>query len=182
MNLDLIDAVTKLAIFILGFLSGKAFTMWEANRAAEAQLAAGRDAEPVKLRGFPVVVTVLIAAFLMLAGFGIQQTRYQANADDYDACVRTWGEDLVDSVSARSKVASKVTDAETARDNAVDNVILVVSRFSGKGATPAEEEQGRREFRAALADFTAAKAMLTDVKNEQENTKASNPYPKLSCR
>jgi hypothetical protein len=188
--IDLYPPVSNIATFILGYFTCRAVTIWEARR---MQQTAGTS--PTQPRRGRVVVTALVIAFLLLAGFGIQQGQFQKAQDSHDRCQERWGQQVVDTLQARSSVSRDVADAQAAKDTAQsqkdeasDRVFLIVAAAQ-RHISSAEQKQARHDFRAALRDFViakrtldAAKIALDSARAKSINTQAANPYPRLHCR
>jgi len=185
MSIDLFHAVIQVVVFALGFLSGKAFTMWEANRAAEAQRAAAAAAgvEPpvVKLRGFPVVLSVLVIAFLLMAGLGVQQSRYQHQHDHTQACYSKWAANLTVNLDTRSDANTGLVAAQKRKDEAGDDVFLIAGTLLGRRLTPAQQEQGARELRRALHRFALTKHRVDRAAHQVTTARKAHPFTRPHC-
>lgn len=139
-----------------------------------------------------IVVGLLVAAFLV--GIGIQQINYQRGKDSRDACATTWATDVIDVLDVRVGANDRVTvatrkrdRAERGRDNAVDDVLLLVRALQRQDPPPAPAEQ-RDRFETALQRFFEAREKLTTRQRALDNvidraneTKVKNPYPKYTC-
>lgn len=139
------------------------------------------------------VTAALILSVLFIA-LGIQQIAYQRGEDKQGRCATAWSTDLVDAVENRVAASDKVAvatrqrdRAERARDNAVDDVLLLVRALQRQDPPPAPEEQQRRfevalqRFFEAREELTAKQDVLDDVQTQAEATKDKNPYPQYTC-
>jgi hypothetical protein len=122
-----------------------------------------------------------IALFLILGGlmtiaFAVQQSTFQSDAKERDACTERWGTDLVTTFENRFKATKKLETAQKARDDALDAIILAV--IASEDLPRAEAEKA---FAAALSAFATAKADLVTVEKAVDTARRNNAYPKLQC-
>lgn len=173
----IIGLFTNVATFVLGYVTSRLVTIREGQRMRDREPRPTTTEGPSRGR---TVLTILVVGFLMLAGLGVQQKIYQSDARDYDQCVRKWGSDVIEVLTLRSGAGTDVTKARSARDDAVDQILLVVAT-SQKVKGEARKE-AIKAFRDSLSDFVTAKAALTEALAEQDKTATDNPFPVLHCR
>lgn len=139
-------------------------------------------------------VTVAIIISVLFIGLGIQQIMYQKDKDERDLCSETWAKGVIDVLDTRVNANDRVAEAtvkrdraERQRDNAVDDVLLLVRALQRQDPPPAPEEQQKR-FEVALQKFFLARENLThrqaaldNVVARADETKKKNPYPKFRC-
>lgn len=170
-----------LASYLVTFAFGMATGWWATLRVGHRILdhQRGEQMPSHHHRRVPVILTVLIVSFMMLAGFGVQQTAYQRQAQHRDACYEKWGREMVDTVSLRSTVSASTDAAETARDDALDRIILTVIQFRSR--PNASKTDAQKTFDAVLQEFARAKQRLIIAKQAQISARTENPYPMLHC-
>ncbi|UQS95182.1 hypothetical protein Pam4_39 [Pseudanabaena phage Pam4] len=134
-------------------------------------------------RRLPVVVLALIGAFVLVAGFGVQQRVAQQNdrevrerLADQTACLNTWGRRLVDRVENRAAGAQAVERAEAAREDALDSIVLIVTALR---AIPPQAQQA--DLDRVLRAFAVAKTRKDLAEERLERVRQRNPYPTPSC-
>lgn len=171
---------THLAAFGLGL-----GTMWAVVRRKGPDLADPTHHHHASERGpmlknrpsWPTTAGVIVLVVgLIVVGFGVQQAKFQADQDAFRECVSGWAEDTTDTLETRTQVTGRLGDAQSAREDAVDNIILVVI---GLQATPPTATT--REFATVLQAFAAARSRLNDAERRAAMTRADNPYPALRC-
>jgi len=158
------EVLSQILTFLAGVVTG-GFCVYGAGK----YLAATDDeqeAPPVntspRRRSIPVIVSVLVVSFVMLAGFGIQQAIFQHQSADRDRCWQSWGAALVETVQRRSA-------AGAVRDSALDRIVATIIANRGN-RTP----QARAALNAALDAYQAATEARDDTRDD-------NPYPPLRC-
>lgn len=194
----LITAGTHLLAFVAGGVSWFLFTLWEGRRVClpDPQEAPVPDSPPRDpndrrhailsrlVRGGPPTFGAVVLVFsALLVAIGVQQIRFQDQADAYrrdaaarDACYERWGREVIRTRNTRDVAAKKEAAAEKARDEALDNVLLIVIGLRSSPPTAVD-----RDFDRTLARFAAAKATLQSVEDRADTTRKRNPYPRLRC-
>jgi hypothetical protein len=141
-----------------------------------------------------LVLAVLVIAFTILTGFGIQQAWFQRQQSEHDACVDRWASKLVEgSLESRSDAVARRDAAQTARDDAAarkdaaDDAVLL--KFRRELSRPKEDRDPVAvataflrlldDFRAAKRDLARKQVALDEAQGEVK--KARRPYPKLRC-
>lgn len=122
------------------------------------------------------IALFLILGGLVTLGFAIQQSAFQQESKDRDACVERWGVGMVSTAETRFKATKNLETAQKARDDALDSIILAVI-----SAEDLPEQEARRAFNSALSAFAKAKADLVVVEGNVDKTRRNNVYPKLQC-
>lgn len=132
-------------------------------------------------RGRVLAVIVLMGA--IITTFGIQQARYQQQQEEFNQrsnalfeCVSDWGDHLISDIYTARRLNTAISEAETKRDDAVDNVLLVVIALQ---AVPPEANE--QDFSDALMEFVRTKTALVKEKRQAARARASNPYEKMNC-
>ena len=195
--MQVVFIISHVGVFLLGVATGLPFTLWEGNRvthppkehpvdttphAAPAIKTTPGDVTPGprRPRG-PVLVIVLLIVSALMVGFGVQQAIYQHRASQRDACYETWGRRLISTVNTRTESNVRIGKAQKGRDDALDNIILVVIALRSQNPPLSKAEQDKR-FGDVLAQFASAKSRLDRVQREGGATRANHPYPRLHCR
>lgn len=139
---------------------------------------------------------VILVGSLLIVGFGIQQALYQNDRDDRDVCLNTWGQEFTEVFQERAKATAALQEAEqplrqaeNRRNNAVDDVLLVVKEsMETDREDPEQQAINQARFTNALRRFTVAKAELVEAQaaykvaqDEVTKTRDENPVPMLNC-
>lgn len=151
---------------------------------------AGEQRERRQVSAPMVVLAVILAGFLIIVGFGIQQVAFQRSQDRHDACVDAWGQSLISNVTTVRAANRGLAQATTARDTArarwegsfgaiVDTILA-----AGKHPTPQERAHFAHVLREAGRASTALERAQRAVDRATQNVVTSgtdNPLPPLHC-
>lgn len=145
---------------------------------------------PRQVRVTTVVFATILAACLVLVGFGLQQRAFQDQQDDHDTCVETWGGDLIDAVSAARSSSRdlaavvKVRDTKRAHwENAYSQIVTTLLTL-GPDSTPAEQQHFSDVLRhadSAGVKLQAAQDDVDEAATDVTDTQDANPLPRLRC-
>ena len=124
----------------------------------------------------PYAVVALLIAASVLIGLAIQQTLYQRSANEQEACYNSWGEELSTTITTRTDANIRLQRASRRREEAVDNIILIVIALR---RTPPEAAD--RDLTRVLAQFAQAKQQLDKAQRSAVRAQTNNPYPLLDC-
>lgn len=168
-------ALTHIMAFALGVLTWRAFTLWEGHKIQETLGVHPVTEHPKtrhKARRTQLIVLAVVAS-LFVMGLGIQQSAYQR-------CYEAWGEDVIDTLDTRVSANDALAEAQTRRDESVDQVLLVALAAS-TARPPMDPAVQRAQFAIALEEFGDARTELLAVLAKTDRTKKNNPYPALDC-
>lgn len=150
-----------------------------------------QDAEPLALshtrpsRSFWFGTIILVASMLVV-GIGIQaklaadDNRQRDQADRrYANCLTNFADTLVDSLQKSRAASKRLEKARAEKDDALDQIVLVVIGARSTPPTATEED-----FTRSLTAFAEAKAHLAKVQAQVQNQRQANPYvpPKAVCQ
>lgn len=129
-----------------------------------------------------VGVTLIVASFVVIA-IGAQASLYQRNVAsddarnrDQDRCVQAWGTEIVEALDVRVKANGRVDRATAERDEAIDEIILVIIRLRQDPPKATDEDVSR-----VLDRYYRVLTRLREVRATAEETREDNPYPELDC-
>ena len=123
----------------------------------------------------------LIAALVILgiaAQSYVAQRQAQDAEDDRDAnlaCLTKWSEAFTEAVSTRTRSTGEVSDAEGAREEALDRIIRAVYQSANTPGDAGEDDETR--FREVLAEYVATSERLARLRNQNKQVRAEVPYP-----
>lgn len=118
-----------------------------------------------------LIVTVFVLAALLI-GFGGQQYWAQHESAKHDECITRWGGRVIEAAQSRSDAARRLEGAQQRRDEALDNIILVVIGLRAKPKTAT-----LKDFKESLVEFANAKAHLSSVQEDVTRKRENNPFP-----
>lgn len=133
---------------------------------------------------------VLIVASLLVVAIGWQSYLAKQHGDQaidlakkqadhataQTACIKSWARDFAATTTLRVDARSGLDKAQKARNDALDDVLLVVI---GSRKTP--PIAGEKDFTAALRHYGTALEHLHVVEHRVIRVGNSNPYPSLDC-
>lgn len=123
----------------------------------------------------PVVILILVAAFVLI-GIGVQSYLSQRADNAHDECVANWGDDLIETVGTRGKATERLEQAQNARDDALDSLLVAAIGI---------QDVPEKKKEAALADLVTGYVESVDrlhaVQKTTTKTRNKNPFPQLDC-
>lgn len=176
--------IENLLSYLLTFLAGiatGAFVTWAVGlrliHPPEHEGAGGHR------RRLPLVVVCLIAAFVVIAGFGLQQRTAQKQDQEVrerlavqTECLNTWGRRLVDRVENRAAGSAQFEAATARREDVLDSLVLIVAALRAEPPQAVEAD-----LDAVLQAFAAAKVRKDAAEERLARIRERNPYPVPSC-
>jgi hypothetical protein len=184
--MDLTEPVlSHLGVFLLGVLTWLPFTLWEGKQIKSKELGetmpeSKAAKKPQSFSRNQSLAALVVIVSLLLLGLGVQQTLFQKASEERATCYAKWGEEVTQTLDARSFAGTKLQNKERTRDDAVDDVLLV-ALGAFKDQPPLSDEERRRRFGEALTDFGIAKKELAAEYKSADMTKRENTYPALDC-
>jgi uncharacterized protein HemX len=198
--------LTHLAAFLVGVATWLPATLWEGNRVTsgppdtqehpvDATNAAETPVQPTpgppthRQRRVPLLAAIALIVGAVLIGFGVQQGIYQHQQrvqHRHDVartkCVATYNADVEQVRDDRLTINQTLADAQTAKDNAGDQVLLDALAY-------VQSPPGNADERATLAaELTRDLVVFARRKHHLDATMASTstelkktPYPTLDC-
>lgn len=173
---------THLIAFAVGVATWLPFTLWEGRRVTEEQVMSDESTTTHRRRRVPRLALIIIVSSAFIVGFGIQQARYQHERDQRDKCIARYNTDTEKVRDGRIAVNETLADAQTAKSNAGDDVLLTTLDLIRQ---PRTDQPGQQELVSQLTHdlirFARKKHRLDVTQQETETALAEQPYPTLDC-
>jgi len=178
---DLPAWTTHLAVFVLGVATWLPFTLWEGRRVTHPEEPPVNDPEtappaPTRRSRTSRLAIIILVASALLIGFGVQQGIYQHEQNEQAKCIAAYNATVETVRDRRIDAQDRLDQAQEAKDNANDNVLLTVLALRRQ---PPEAVIG--DLDRVLTEFAAARAKRDRIRNATETVVAENPYPTLAC-
>lgn len=120
--------------------------------------------------------TLLLVAALVLIGIGIQSYLSQRASTQHDECVNDWGKELIIASSTRSEAQIKYEAAATARDDALDSLLVAAI-----GIQNVPEKTKQTALADLIADYVESVDRKTKAAKKLGDVREENPLPQLQC-
>lgn len=176
--MDLPNWTIHVITFALGIATWLPFTLWEGRRVTRRAEESPMDLTTQdRRRRTPRLVVIILVSSALIMGFGVQQGIYQKRAQDQARCIARYNADVETVRDDRLAANEKLADAQTAKDDASDQVLLTVLQLV---RTPLAD-RNPDDLTTALIAFARKKARLATVQQATSTTLDRHPYPTLDC-
>lgn len=170
--------VTHVGLGSLGYFTG----WFVARRSLEATREDHHMSETGhhKKAGISGGLAVIIALALVIVAIGVQTYFWQRSEEKDDRCNQRWGQEMVAAIAARSEASSAYNDAQRARSDALDDLLL----FAIRNPTPpgqTRDPKTQKMLDVAVKEYTKAVQKVRGTSKTNQNVRDANPFPHLEC-
>lgn len=127
-------------------------------------------------------LTLIIAFFLVIVGFGVQSYYVQEDRKDYERCITKWASDRDNVANLRAEANAELDRVSLERSDTLDTLLLFALSLPDREKRTLEEE---KEIRKRIDEYGEIyRRAVAEVRREAtdaNDTRTENPFPTLNC-